>query len=136
LRLGVPAKGSGLVDGIEVFPRHNAIGPGDFGKAIRGPLGVHRGANRRFWFYGADYALDAQMQYLNGLNRVTEEELRRFIAGKELPQPDAPPLRRSHTSEAAQIRKRGTEFRILAHVGRGQQDAVVVQSTIDEDIPF
>jgi len=118
LRLGVPVKGSGLVEGIEVFPRHNAIGAGDFGNAIRGPLGVHRGANRRFWFYGADYALDAQIEYLNGLNKVTEEELRRFIAGKELPQPDAPSRPRSRTSEAAQIRNRGFEFRILAHVGK------------------
>ena len=28
-RLGLPVKGSGLADGIEVFPRHNAIGEGD-----------------------------------------------------------------------------------------------------------
>jgi len=117
LRLGVPVKGSGLVDGIEVFPRHNAIGAGDFGNAIRGPLGIHRGANRRFWFYGAEYALDAQIQYLNSLHKVTEEELRRFIAGKELPQPEAPSRPRSHSSEAAQTRNRGREFRILAHVG-------------------
>ena len=117
LRLGVPVKGSGLVDGIEVFPRHNAIGPGDFGNAIRGPLGIHRGANRRFWFYGAGYGLDAQIQYLSGLNKVTEEELRRFIAGKELPQPEAPSRPRGRTPEAAQIRNRGTEFRILTHVG-------------------
>jgi len=117
LRLGVPVKGSGLVDGIEVFPRHNAIGPGDFGNAIRGPLGIHRGANRRFWFYGAAYALDAQIQYLNDLNKVTEEELRKFIAGKELPQPDAPSRPRSRAPEAAQLRNRGPEFRILAHVG-------------------
>ena len=27
LRLGVPVKGSGLADGIEVFPKHDAIGP-------------------------------------------------------------------------------------------------------------
>jgi hypothetical protein len=61
VRLGVAVKGSGLGDGIEVFPRHNAIGEKEFGNAIRGPLGLHRGANRRFWFYGADYALDGQM---------------------------------------------------------------------------
>jgi len=34
LRLGVPVKGAGLADGIEVFPKHDAIGPGDFGNAI------------------------------------------------------------------------------------------------------
>jgi DNA-directed RNA polymerase subunit RPC12/RpoP len=82
--LGVPVKGSGLADGIEVFPKHDAIGPGDSGNPIRGPLGVHRGADRRFWFYGADYTLEAQIEYLNGLRKVTEEELRTFMTGKEL----------------------------------------------------
>ena len=86
-RLGVPVKGAGLADGIEVFPKHDAIGPGDFGNAIRGPLGIHRGANRRFWFYGADYTLEAQVEYLKNLRKVTEDELRTFIAGKELPHP-------------------------------------------------
>src|SRR5437016_9507215 len=85
VRLGVPVKGSGLGDGIEVFPRHNAIGDGEFGNAIRGPLGIHRGASRRFWFCGADYTLEAQVGYLNRLRKVTEEELQGFIAGKEMP---------------------------------------------------
>src|SRR5437588_11741569 len=84
-RLGVPVKGSGLGDGIEIFPRHNVIGDGEFGNAIRGPLGVHRGARRRYWFYGADYTLDAQMAYLNRLRKLTAEELQAFIAGKEMP---------------------------------------------------
>src|SRR5579872_3501702 len=83
--LGVPVKGSGLKDGIEIFPRHNAIGGGEFGNAIRGPLGVHRGATRRFWFYGADYTLEAQMAYLNRLRKLTEGELQAFIVGKGLP---------------------------------------------------
>src|ERR1039457_5868577 len=91
LRLGVPVKGSGLAEGIEVFPKLDAIGAGEFGNAIRGPLGIHRGANRRFWFYGADYTLKDQVAYLNRLRRVTEEELRRFIAGKERPEPDFSP---------------------------------------------
>jgi hypothetical protein len=86
-RLGVPVKGAGLADGIEVFPKHDAIGPGDFGDAIRGPLGIHRSANRRFWFYGADYTLEAQVEYLKKLRKVTEEQLRAFIAGKEPPHP-------------------------------------------------
>src|SRR5208283_959751 len=91
LRLGVPVKGAGLADGIEVFPKHDAIGSGEFGNAIRGPLGIHRGANRRFWFYGADYALEDQIAYLNRLRKVTEEALRRFIAGKEKPELDSSP---------------------------------------------
>jgi hypothetical protein len=38
MKLGVPVKGSGLADGIEVFPKHDAIGPGDFhlGKLLAG----------------------------------------------------------------------------------------------------
>jgi hypothetical protein len=84
----VPVKGSGLADGIEVFPKHDAIGIGEFGNAIRGPLGIHRGANRRFWFYGADYTLEEQIAYLNRLRKVTEEELRKFIAGRPRPEPE------------------------------------------------
>ena len=116
LRLGVPVKGSGLAEGIEVFPKHDIIGAGEFGNAIRGPLGIHRGANRRFWFYGADYALEDQISYLENLRKVTEDELRRFIAGKDKPRPDTPPqARRANRVE----RKEGTarsEFRILEHV--------------------
>jgi len=63
-RLGVPVKGSGLAEGIEVFPKHDEIQEGAFGNAIRGPLGIHRGAKRRFWFYGADYSLEAQIEFL------------------------------------------------------------------------
>jgi len=87
--LGLPVKGSGLADGIEVFPRHNAIGEGEFGDAICGPLGVHRGAGRQFWFYRADYKLEAPMAYLNHLRKLTEEELRRFVARREIPQDSA-----------------------------------------------
>ena len=115
-RLGVPVKGSGLAEGIEVFPKHDAIGAGEFGNAIRGPLGIHRGANRRFWFYGADYTLEDQIAYLKNLRKVTEDELRRFIAGKDKPRPDTPPqAQRTNRVE----RKEGTarsEFRILEHV--------------------
>jgi hypothetical protein len=75
-RLGVLVKGAGLAEGIEVFPKHDAIAPGAFGNALRGPLGIHR---------GADYTLEAQMQFLKRLRRVTEEELDCFTAGKELP---------------------------------------------------
>ena len=116
-RLGVPVKGVGLADGIEVFPKHDAIGAGEFGNAIRGPLGIHRGANRRFWFYGADYTLEDQIAYLNGLRKVTEDELQRYIAGKEpatavvspTPAKNALPHRRRERGES--------DFCILAHVG-------------------
>ncbi len=90
-KLGVPVKGAGLAEGIEVFPKHDAIREGAFGNAIRGPFGIHRGANRRFWFYGAEYTLEAQMQFLMGLRRLTEEQLDRFTAGKEPPTKIAKP---------------------------------------------
>jgi len=118
LRLGVPVKGAGLAEGIEVFPKHDAIGPGDFGNAIRGPLGIHRGANRRFWFYGADYTLEGQIEYLKNLRKVTEDELRKFIAGKEVPQPAF--VSRPTRTFPATPRTEGTRpvFRILDHVGK------------------
>jgi hypothetical protein len=59
--LGVRIKGAGLADGIEIFPKHDELRDGEFGNAIRGPLGIHRGANRRYWFYGADYDLEKQI---------------------------------------------------------------------------
>jgi len=119
LTLGVPVKGAGLVDGIEVFPKHDELDPGSFGNAIRGPLGIHRGASRRFWFYGADYTLAAQMEYLKRLRKVKEEEMRQFVAGKELPpgvarrQPEAAPA-----VPYEKRRGRRLEFRILDHVGK------------------
>ena len=117
LKLGVPVKGSGLADGIEVFPKHDAIGAGEFGNAIRAPLGVHRGASRRFWFYGADYTLEDQMAYLKRLRKLTEEELRRFIAGKEQPEPDLAPRSKMDISREPRKRNGQPEFRILEHVG-------------------
>ena len=106
-RLGVPVKGTGLAEGIEVFPKHDAIAAGAFGNAIRGPLGIHRGAGRRFWFYSADYTLEAQIEFLRRLHRLSEEELNRFTAGKDLraevrqPASLAPTLRGQHVGSKA-----------------------------------
>jgi hypothetical protein len=116
LKLGVPVKGSGLAEGIEVFPKHDAVGAGEFGNAIRGPLGIHRGASRRFWFYGAEYTLEAQMTYLNRLRKVTEEDLRSFIAGKQMPEARCAPT--AETIPQYPAKCLGSEFRILEHVGK------------------
>ena len=115
LRLGVPVKGSGPRDGIEVFPKQDAIEPSGFGSAIRGPLGIHRGANCRFWFPGADYTVEAQIAYLNGFRKLTEQELEVFIAGKERPKPDNSPQERS-TASRRRARTARLEFRILEYV--------------------
>ena len=120
LTLGVPVKGNGLADGIEVFPKHDELGPGEFGNAIRGPLGIHRGACRRYWFYGADYGLELQMSYLRRLRKVTEEEMTRFIAGKAMPAefqskprpPESAPRRADPVPN---------EFKILEHVGKSRK---------------
>jgi hypothetical protein len=69
-----------------VFPRQDQLGPGEFGNAIRGPLGIHRGAGKRYWFYGADYDGDAQLRYLERLKKISEDEMRRFIQGMEMPE--------------------------------------------------
>ena len=116
LRLGVRIKGAGPVEGIEIFPKHDELGEGEFGNAIRGPLGIHRGANRRYWFYGADYDLEKQMAYLNRLRKVSEEQLRIFIAGQTLP----PQFERKRPSltEVVPFATSGHEFQILEHVGK------------------
>jgi hypothetical protein len=57
---GIPVK-KGRQEGIEVFPKHDALKPGRYGNAIREPLGIHRGAAQRFWFAGADEDLERQL---------------------------------------------------------------------------
>ncbi len=60
LRLGIPVK-RGRKEGVEIFPKHDALKPGRYGNAIRGPLGIHRGAAKRFWFAGAGEDLERQL---------------------------------------------------------------------------
>jgi hypothetical protein len=113
LRLKVPVKGgSGLAEGIEVFPRQDQLGPAEFGNAIRGPLGIHRATGKRYWFYGADYQLDAQLDYLERLRGITEGEMARFIAGLEMPEEFRPKPK----VELPPYDPRRHEFRILDHV--------------------
>ena len=117
LRLGVQIKAAGPGEGIEVFPKHDELRPDEFGNAMRGPLGVHRGANRRYWFYGADYDLEKQMAYLNRLRKISEEQLRAFIVGKTLP-PEFERRRPSSNEVVHSLPATGREFRILDHVGQ------------------
>jgi hypothetical protein len=117
-KLGVPVKASGLAEGIEVFPKHDEIQHGAFGNAIRGPLGIHRGAKRRFWFYGADYALDGQIGFLSRLRKMTEEELDRFTWGKELPPNIAKVRSETDPHRAPETRGSKSGFRILDHISQ------------------
>jgi len=112
-RLKLPVKGAGLAEGIEIFPKHDELKGGEFGNAIRGPLGIHRGAQRRYWFYGAEYDLGEQMAYLKRLRKVSEDELRRFVRSKTMPS--------TATKKTAELPPRssgsgGGEFRILDHI--------------------
>jgi len=79
-RLEVSVKGPGGTEGIELFPKQDHLDSGQFGNAIRGPLGIHRAVGRRYWFYGAAYDLESQMAYLRGLRRVSETQLLQLSA--------------------------------------------------------
>jgi len=114
LQLGIPVKGGRRREGIEVFPKHDALKPGRYGNAIRGPLGIHRGAAQRFWFDGAGEDLENQLCYLNSLPKITGNRLARLIAGKALPHQLLPPEPKAEP----EIRRHacGPEFRILDHI--------------------
>jgi hypothetical protein len=114
-RLEVPVKGgAGLAEGIEVFPRQDELGDAQFGNALRGPLGVHRAVGQRFWFYGTDYRLEAQLEYLEGLKKITEVEMSGFVKGLSMPEEFQP----KPTIVLPPYDPRRREFRILDHVGR------------------
>ena len=126
-RLKVPVKGTRcersslitpvvLADGIEVFPKQDEVPLNEFGNAIRGPLGVHRGVGKRYWFYGADYTFDAQISYLTRLKRITEQEISCFVSGMKIPPGETPRLSRAATSYTRNGNSRHREFSILEHV--------------------
>jgi len=117
LRLGTRIRSTGLAEGVEIFPKHDELRKGEFGSAIRGALGVHRGADRRYWFYGADYDLEKQIAYLKRLRKLSEEQLSGFIAGKTLP-PEFDRPRRLTEQTNLSVHASGREFRILDHVGK------------------
>jgi len=111
-RLKLPIKGASLSDGIEVFPKQDLVLPDQFGNAMRGPLGVHRASGKRYWFYGADYALDAQLDYLARIRKISASEMATFVAGLKVPTQVV--LR--HRIKAAPIISGRREFQILQHV--------------------
>jgi hypothetical protein len=113
-RLTLPVKGAGWPEGIEVFPRQDRLGEGEFGNAIRAPLGVHRGAGKRYWFYYADYTLESQLRYLAGLERVNEAKLRQVTAGMIIPSQFATAAKK--TDPLRPYAYSGGEFRILDYV--------------------
>ena len=113
LLLGIPIK-RGRQEGIEVFPKHDLLKAGRYGNAIRGPLGIHRGAGQRFWFEGAGEDLEKQMRYLNSLPKMTRDQLARLIAGKVIPPRLLPPGPKAELEVRRYMS--GHEFRILDHI--------------------
>jgi hypothetical protein len=117
-KLDIQVKGAGLSEGIEIFPKQDELRAGEFGNALRAPLGVHRGAKEgrgwRYWFYGADYKLDAQLEYLTKLEKVNEAHLQRMIAGKTIPQHFAQRARR--TEHPKYLESKPGQFNILDYV--------------------
>jgi hypothetical protein len=112
-RLKVPLKGAaGLAEGIEVFPRQDKLENGEFGNAIRGPLGMHRSAGKRFWFYGADYNVDDQLRYLEGLKKISEAEMQSLIKDLKMPEEFRPQPKVSLPAFDPNRR----EFRILDYI--------------------
>ena len=115
-RLKVPVKGAaGLADGIEVFPKQDKLESGEFGNAIRGPLGIHQGTKKRYWFYGADYTLDKQIAYLLRLRKITETEMARFVQGLKMPEEFAPKPQ-FQVGFRPSVNGNHREFRILDHL--------------------
>lgn len=113
-KLRIPVKGAGIAEGIEIFPKHDELKEGDFGNAIRGPLGIHRAIGARYWFYGADYSLDNQLEYLMRVPKLSEDHLRSLLgkACSSVATPPPEPNPKRHW-RYPQVR---AQFRILDHV--------------------
>jgi hypothetical protein len=120
LRLGVPVVGGGLKQGIEIFPKQDSLEEGEYGNAIRAPIGVHRKTNQRYWFYDAAPNPEAQLAYLNRLKKVTEEELKTFIQGMKLPEAYKPVVASPYIPSNSLTSQ--NEFRILDYVRPTRKD--------------
>lgn len=117
-RLEIPIKLSGKSDGIEVFPRQDKVEATEFGNAIRGPLGVHRGAGgKRFWFYGASFNVHAQLEYLEQLGKITEGQISALVEGLAMPEEFRP----RPALVLPPYNPARPEFRILDHVPTGRR---------------
>jgi len=111
-RLGIAIK-QNKEDGIEVFPRQDELQPGEFGNAIRGPLGVHRASMERYWFEDAGPTLEAQLQLLCQVKRVTREELTTLTAGMS---PVPAPVHAMPWVELPAVEGKKHGFHILSYV--------------------
>jgi hypothetical protein len=120
LRLGVPVKCGGLKEGIEVFPRQDRLEDGEYGNALRAPLGVHRKTNLRYWFRAAAPRPEAQLDYLNGLPKLTEDRLKALIHGMKFPDAYKPVIAAPYFPISPPGQR---EFSILEHVRTTRRDS-------------
>jgi hypothetical protein len=110
-RVGVRIKQANQ-DGLEFFPKQDILRPGEFGSAIRGPLGIHRGAARRFWFQDAAPDLASQMEFLKAIPKMAGADLARLIKGNAAVAECRPGLAPGDLRRSK--RRRG--FQILQHI--------------------
>ena len=68
---------------------------------------------KRYWFYGADYTLEKQVEYLLRLRKITEGEIARFVDGLKMPEEFAP---KPQASYMPSLNGNHCEFRILDYV--------------------
>jgi hypothetical protein len=113
-KLSIPVKGAGTAEGIEIFPKHDQLKDGEFGNAVRGPLGIHRAISARFWFYGADYNLDNQLVFLKRVGKLSEEQLVALL--QKLGQTSAPETKDAKSVAHWRYPVSQNQFHILDHI--------------------
>lgn len=92
LSLCLPIQGfKGCKKGLEIYPRKDHVDDGKFGVAIRGPLGIHRASNKRYWFDGVQQTFSDTFQYLKTLPRLSLNHLLEVSHGMSIPALDPPP---------------------------------------------
>lgn len=117
-KLRVPIKGTKgqdsrfIKEGIEIFPKQDEVTAESFGNAMRGPLGVHRASQTRYWFYTIPCQMDDQLLYLRDLPKLREEQLLQFVAAI----PPKPPEPRQELSGRSLGHGRREHFQILDHI--------------------
>lgn len=129
LRMGVPIKGKGFdAEGIEIFPKQDFLEPGQLGNALRGPLGVHRKDDNRYWFEDLEHTLEAQIEYLVSVPKLTALQLDDLTLGMDTPpqfvEPEPVPYRRHDgtRAKAFDIRKVIAEYQTKPTIRAGKEE--------------
>jgi hypothetical protein len=116
--LRIPVKGQGTAEGLELFPRQDALAPTEFGNAIRAPLGVHRATGKRYWYIGANFSLTDQLAFLRAFPRIPEAKLQQLLREKHISSAPVEMQEPSKRVVESPVSFRGQSgFQILEHVG-------------------